>query len=170
MIACGGPVIASVRPSGMRPPFATLHRNALHMSGKNDSSIDHIVLIANNDVRDAICRKIGRSLTNDETEAISAIIGTEHFWTRAEELLMFVRHKDVTEVQIMVAKLKTRFREGMLPTNDEARERPARVIHCDMCSATGVCYCIRKGQGTADGCPRCDGTEKCRHCNGTGAR
>lgn len=140
------------------------------MSDENESSIDHIVLVANSDVREAISRKIGRSLSNDETEAIAAIIGTEHFWARAEEILMFVRHKDATDVQRMIDTLATRFREGMLPANDEARERPARVIHCDMCSATGVCYCIRKGPGTADGCPRCGGTEKCRHCNGTGAR
>ena len=140
------------------------------MSDENDSSIDHIVLVANNDVRSALSRKIGRPLTHDETEAIAASVGTEHFWARAEELLMFVRHKDVTDVQHMIATLATRFREGMLPAIDEARERPVRVIHCDMCRATGVCYCIRKGPGTADGCPRCGGTEKCCHCNGTGAR
>ena len=140
------------------------------MSDENDQSIDRIVRLANNDVRDAISSKIGRSLTNDETEAIATIIGTEHFWARAEELLMFVRHKDASEVQNMTVTIATRLREGMLPKNETAHERPARVIHCDMCGSTGVCYCIRKGPGNASGCPRCGGTEECRHCNGTGVR
>ncbi|QDV26946.1 DnaJ-like cysteine-rich domain-containing protein [Aureliella helgolandensis] len=140
------------------------------MADEDDQSTDHIIRLANSDVGDAISGKIGRSLTSDESQAIAAIIGTEHFWARAEELLMFVRHKAAGDVQNMVATIATRFREGTLPTDDDAHERPARVIHCDMCGSTGVCYCIRKGPGTAVGCPRCSGTEKCRHCNGTGTR
>lgn len=140
------------------------------MTDENDQSIDHIIRLANSDVGAAISSKIGRSLTNDELQAIAAIIGNEYFWARAEELLMFARHRTAGDVQNMVATLAERFREGTLPTKDDAHERPARVIHCDMCGTTGVCYCIRKGPGTALGCPRCGGTEKCRHCNGTGVR
>ena len=140
------------------------------MPDENDQNINHIVRLANNDVRHAISSKIGRSLTSDETDAIATILGNEHFWARAEELLMFVRHKDASEVQSMAATLATRFREGTLPKNDGEHERPARVIHCDMCGSAGVCYCIRKRPGTANDCPRCGGTEKCRHCNGTGVR
>ena len=32
----------------------------------------------------------------------------------------------------------------------------------------GVCYCIRKGPGVPDGCPRCGGTGQCHVCKGTG--
>lgn len=37
---------------------------------------------------------------------------------------------------------------------------------CPACSGTGKCYCIRKGSGSATGCPRCDETGACRHCKG----
>lgn len=136
----------------------------------SDLSIERIVRLANKDVGDAISTKIGRSLTVDESNAIATIIGTEHFWARAEELLMFVRHRSASEVRDATAMLATRFREGTLASQDASHENSTRVIHCDMCNASGVCYCIRKGPGTAVGCPRCGGTEKCRHCNGTGMR
>lgn len=41
-------------------------------------------------------------------------------------------------------------------------------LPCWTCQGTGQCFCLRKGPGTAEGCPRCGGTGRCRHCEGTG--
>jgi hypothetical protein len=140
------------------------------MSDESDLSIDQIVQLANKDVREAISTKIGRSVTNEESAAIATFIGTDYFWARAEELLMFTRHKDTSEVRCMTEMLATRYRDGTLIIPEKSSNESKRVIQCDMCGSTGICYCIRKGTETADGCPRCGGTEKCRHCNGTGTR
>ena len=140
------------------------------MPDDNDLSIEHIVRLANKGVCDVISTKIGRSLTSDEANAISAVIGSEHFWARAEELLIFVRHNSTSDVANAMAMLATRFREGSLTRGEESLPHAKRVNQCDMCNSTGACYCTRKGPGTAARCPRCGGTEKCRHCNGTGAR
>jgi len=135
-----------------------------------DPNIERIVRIANRDVCDAISSKIGRALTSDESNAISTFIGTEYFWARAEELSMFVQHRSAEEVTATAVMSATRFREGTLVFQEGSREATKRVIHCNMCKATGDCYCIRQGPRTAVGCPRCGGTAKCRHCNGTGTR
>lgn len=46
------------------------------------------------------------------------------------------------------------------------------VIHgpCSQCSGTGICYCIRKGGTSAEGCVRCAGSGKCHVCSGAGKR
>jgi hypothetical protein len=37
---------------------------------------------------------------------------------------------------------------------------------CIHCRGSGDCYCIRKGAGTPEGCPRCNGSGKCSICKG----
>jgi hypothetical protein len=164
------PVMRVVRPTRKADTQSQRPGTVQRMSDDSDLSIERVVQLANKDVCDAISNKMGRSLTTDESGAISAVIGTEHFWARAEELLMFVRHNESSKVQNTTETLAARFRDGTLPTPENSRETTPRVIQCDMCGSTGVCYCIRKGPGTAEKCPRCGGSEKCRHCNGTGTR
>ena len=48
------------------------------------------------------------------------------------------------------------------------RKRPPQPRICITCSGSGQCYCIRKGQGISEGCPRCGGSGKCHACGGTG--
>lgn len=143
------------------------------MPDDDDLSIERITQLAIEDVSSAIREKIGRSLSDDESNAVSAIVGTEHFWARAEEMLMFVRNKSSTEVLDAIAALAIRHREqknkppetrsGVAEQHDIMRRRP-----CNMCNGSGTCYCIRKGPGTAVGCPRCAGSAECRHCRGSG--
>ena len=140
------------------------------MPDDSDVSIERIVRLANEDVCEVIATKIGRSLAADELSAISTIIGTEYFWARAEELRMFVQHQSASHVLDTINMLRTRFRDGTLTSREDFRETTTRVLRCDMCNSSGACYCIRKEPGTAAGCPRCGGTGKCRHCNGTGTR
>lgn len=135
-----------------------------------DLSIERITQVAISEVRDAISSKIGRKLTETESNAIAAIIDTEHFWARAEELRMFVQHKAAKDVLEMVTSIGNRYRElGKAAFTSAVQPTPApRIRHCGMCNGTGKCYCIRKGSGTAEGCSRCAGDAKCRHCRGTG--
>jgi hypothetical protein len=140
------------------------------MPDEEDISLAHIVEAANEDVCGAFSDKIRRSLTNDEVSALSIIIGTEYFWARAEELLMFVQSKSKSEVTSAITTLAARFRNGELRKQEGPRETKARVIECNMCQGNGVCYCIRKGPGTAIGCPRCAGSGKCCHCKGRGTQ
>jgi len=133
-----------------------------------DLSIERITQVAISEVRDAISNKIGRGLTESESDAIAAIVDTEHFWTRAEELRMFVQHKGAEDVSNMVTSIGERCRE--LGNAAFAPTVPAtpRIRNCGMCNGSGECYCLRKGSGTALGCPRCAGDAKCRHCDGSG--
>ena len=140
------------------------------MSDEGELSIERITRLANEDVRNAISEKIGRSLTDDESNAIFTTIGTEHFWARAEELLMFVQHRNANEVLDTIATLRTQFRNGELALREASHESTPPVTGCDMCKGTGNCYCIRKGPGIAAGCPRCAGSAKCRRCQGKGTR
>ncbi len=43
-----------------------------------------------------------------------------------------------------------------------------RKVPCLVCKGTGSCFCLRKGSGISDRCPRCNGKGKCQHCHGTG--
>jgi hypothetical protein len=59
----------------------------------------------------------------------------------------------------------------VVPTSDEDPDAfvgPPEEVECGHCGATGKCYCLRKGPGTAANCVRCSGTGKCRVCGGTG--
>jgi hypothetical protein len=132
-----------------------------------DLSIERITQVAISEAREAISNKIGRELTENESAAITTIIDTEHFWARAEELQMFVQHNDAKDVLEMVTSIGTRYRELGKAAFAPAVQ-PPRIRHCGMCNGSGECYCIRKGSGTAVGCPRCAGDGKCRHCRGSG--
>lgn len=135
-----------------------------------DYSIEQITQLAIAEVSEAISGKIGRDLTDDESGAIAAIIGTEHFWARAEEFRMFVQHKDASHVLAMVTSLGSRYRDFKAGISDFAPAKPdpvPRARYCNMCNGSGECYCIRKGPGTAAGCPRCAGNGICRHCRGS---
>lgn len=121
------------------------------MVDDSDSSIERIVRLANKDACDAISNKIGRPLTSDESNAVSIFIGTEYFWARAEELLMFVQHRSVAEVTDAITGLATRLRDGTLASQVASHETTPRVVECDMCGTSGICYCIRKGPGNAVG-------------------
>ena len=133
-----------------------------------DLSIERATQLAIAEVIGAISSKTGRSLTHDETAAVTAIIDTEHFWARAEEMRMFVQLKDPNDVQNMVNSIGERYRNG----GKAAFERPAAPDpaprHCNMCKGSGECYCIRKGPGNAANCPRCSGNAQCRYCRGSG--
>jgi hypothetical protein len=41
---------------------------------------------------------------------------------------------------------------------------------CSQCSGTGICYCLRKGARSAEGCVRCGGSGECHVCKGQGKR
>jgi hypothetical protein len=80
------------------------------MPGK-DHSIEEITQLAVQDVADAIAAKIGRELSADEFGGVAKIVGTEHFWARAEEMLMFVRYRSEDEVANAVTELGIRYRD-----------------------------------------------------------
>ena len=140
---------------------------------EHDLSLERIAKIAVNDVVTAIHEKIGRALTDDEFGFIDSVVGTEHFWARAEEILMFVRQKTATDVLDAITKSGIWYRERLTNARDvkpESVSEPTtnRKRSCDMCNSTGVCYCIRKGPGNSSGCPRCESSGSCRYCRGTG--
>ena len=134
----------------------------------DDLSIEHITHVAISEVCDALSNKVGRKLTETESNAIAAIIDTEHFWARAEELQMFVRHKDFHAVSDMLTSVSERYTQ--LGKAAFAPATPVTTIkrNCGICNGSGLCYCHRKGSGNEVDCPRCAGDAKCRHCAGTG--
>jgi hypothetical protein len=45
---------------------------------------------------------------------------------------------------------------------------PVKEVACPVCQGSGNCFCIRKGAGHPNECPRCGGIGHCRYCKGTG--
>ncbi len=143
------------------------------MQNEEDVSLERITKIAVNDVATAIREKIGRTLTDDEFGFIESVVGTEHFWARAEEMLMMVRRKTASDVLDAITKSGLWYRDRLENTEKvelNSASPPTRILKrtCDMCSGTGICYCIRKGPGNSTGCPRCESSGQCRYCRGTG--
>jgi hypothetical protein len=138
------------------------------MTSDEDLSIDRITRLAISEVAEAIRQKVTRDLSSDEFGAIRAIINTEHFWARAEEMRMFVQHKDPKDVLRMLTAIGERYREGGDAAFVPATPPAPSDRYCGICDGTGKCYCLRKGPGTAVGCRRCGGNAKCRHCRGSG--
>jgi hypothetical protein len=134
----------------------------------SDYNIERITQIAISEVCSVISHKIGRELSETEVGGIAAIIDTEHFWARAEELQMFTRHKNAKDVLNMVTNIGNRYRQVGKEAFAPAVPPTPSARYCGMCNGSGECYCIRKGPGTAEGCPRCTGDVKCRHCRGSG--
>jgi len=133
-----------------------------------DLSIERITQVAISEVRDAISDKVGRKLSETESNVIAAIIDTEHFWARAEELQMFVQHKDSRAVSDMLTSISERYQQFGKAAFASATSAAPQQRNCGICNGTGQCYCLRKGSGTEVGCARCAGDAKCRHCAGSG--
>lgn len=133
-----------------------------------DLSIERITKIAISEACDVISHKVGRELTAGESNAVAAIIDTEHFWVRAEELQMFVQHKDTQAVSDMLISISERYQQFGKAAFAPVEPVAPQQRDCGICNGSGQCYCLRKGSGTAVGCPRCAGDAKCRHCTGSG--
>ncbi len=110
-----------------------------------DLSIQRITQIAISEACDAISHKIGRELTAGESNAVAAIIDTEHFWARAEELQMFVQHNDSQAVSDMLTLTSERYEQFGKASFGSVKPVAPQQRDCGICNGSGQCYCLRKG-------------------------